>query len=228
MFEKLLVSCPNLVSISLAAWKGLTSDNLQYLTENFPKLERLDLSLINVEMNSIKTAVGVISLTNAIQNINDRLTHLHLAHNRLAGVPQIINALTIHCPNLILLDLSNVKTVAASHGILHVEKFQEGCTKLKILRITNSHITLSLATLQEQMEAPGFPDLEELSVASLADESRLISDESLQRILKTSTKLKLLDVRGCARLTHDSLIRLPAWDLKHLFLSGCSVTRDLG
>lgn len=60
------------------------------------------------------------------------------------------------------------------------------------------------------------------------DESRLMSDEALQRILKSSTKLKLLDVRGCARLTHDSLIRIPAWDLKHLFLSGCSVTRDVG
>jgi len=76
--------------------------------------------------------------------------------------------------------------------------------------------------------SPGFPDLEELSVASLMDESRLMSDEALQRILKSSTKLKLLDVRGCARLTHDSLIRIPAWDLKHLFLSGCSVTRDVG
>lgn len=77
------------------------------------------------------------------------------------------------------------------------------------------------------MDSPGFPDLEELSIASLTDESRLINDEFLQRILKTSTKLQLLDVRGCARLTHESLIRLPTWDLKHLFLSGCSVTRDI-
>lgn len=78
------------------------------------------------------------------------------------------------------------------------------------------------------MDSPGFPELEELSVASLTDESRILNDEGLQRILKTSTKLKLLDVRGCVRLTHDTFIRLPAWDLKHLFLSGCSVTRDSG
>lgn len=78
------------------------------------------------------------------------------------------------------------------------------------------------------MDSPGFPELEELSVASLQDESRLMNDEFLQRILKTSTKLKLLDLRGCARLTHDTLIRLPTWDLRHLFLSGCSVTRDIG
>lgn len=79
-----------------------------------------------------------------------------------------------------------------------------------------------------QMESPGFPDLEELSVAVIG-EGRVINDEFLQRILKTSSKLKLLDIRGCARLTHESLIRCPAWDLRHLFLSGCQeMTRDIG
>lgn len=57
----------------------------------------------------------------------------------------------MHCPNLSLLDLSNISTVAASHGILHIEKLQEGCPHLKVLRITNSHITLSTASLQEQV-----------------------------------------------------------------------------
>lgn len=56
-----------------------------------------------------------------------------------------------YSPNLVLLDLSNVSTVATSHGVLHVEKLQQGCQKLKVLRITNSHITLSTATLQEQV-----------------------------------------------------------------------------
>lgn len=56
-----------------------------------------------------------------------------------------------HCPNLSLLDLSNVSTVAASHGVLHIEKLQEGCQHLKVLRITNSQISLSAATLTEQV-----------------------------------------------------------------------------
>jgi F-box and leucine-rich repeat protein 6 len=58
-----------------------------------------------------------------------------------------------HCPSLVLLDLSNVSTIAISHGVLHIEKLQQGCQKLKILRITNSHITLNTATLQEQVTA---------------------------------------------------------------------------
>ncbi|KAM7342018.1 F-box and leucine-rich repeat protein 6 [Cochliomyia hominivorax] len=224
---KLSAGAPNLSSITLSGWKNFTHDHLAYLVDNMKKLERLDLSSVNVEMNASKSAVGAQSLCNAMQVMGERLTHLYLAHNRLAGIPQLVNVLSTHCPNLVLLDLSNVTTQATSHGILHIEKLQQGCPKLKVLRITNSHITLSTASLQEMMDSPGFPDLEELSVA-VTDESRVIGDEHIQRILKTSSKLKLLDVRGCARLTHESLIRLPAWDIKHLFLSGCSVTRDMG
>ncbi|XP_037820900.1 F-box/LRR-repeat protein 6 [Lucilia sericata] len=224
---KLAVGAPNLTSITLSGWKGFTYDHLGYLVENMKKLERIDLSSVNVEMNASKSAVGVQSLCNSMQVMGERLTHLYLAHNRLAGIPQLVNVLSTHCPNLVLLDLSNVTTQATSHGILHIEKLQQGCPKLKVLRITNSHITLSTASLQEMMDSPGFPELEELSVA-VTDESRVIGDEHIQRILKSSSKLKLLDVRGCARLTHESLIRLPAWDIKHLFLSGCSVTRDMG
>ncbi|XP_055612037.1 F-box/LRR-repeat protein 6 [Uranotaenia lowii] len=228
VLDKLLVAAPNLISITLTGWKALTSDHLTFLVQEFKNLQRIDLSSVNAEVNANKTAVGQVSLCNAIALMGDRLTHLYLAHNRLSGIPQIIKALSTQCPNLQLLDLSNVTTVAISHGILNIEQLQHGCQQLKVLRITNSHINFNTATLQEQMESPGFPLLEELSVASLADESRMFNDEFLQRILKTSTQLKLLDVRGCSRLTHDSLIRLPTWDLKHLFLSGCSITRDTG
>jgi F-box and leucine-rich repeat protein 6 len=148
---KLYENCPGLRAIALSGWRALSSDDLNYLAENFPKLSRLDLSSINTEMNTSKTAVGLQSLVNAIEKINERLTHLNLADNRLSGIPQITQALTAHCPNLTLLDLSNVKTVAVSHGMLYVEKLQEGCQKLKILRIANSHVQLSNATLQEQM-----------------------------------------------------------------------------
>ncbi|XP_037949411.1 uncharacterized protein LOC119681830 [Teleopsis dalmanni] len=224
--HKLAAGCTNLTGITLAGWKGFTCDHLAFLVNNMKKLERIDLSSVNVEMNASKSAVGLQSLCTALQTMNKRLTHLYLAHNRLAGIPQIVNILSDHCANLVLLDLSNVTTQATSHGILRIEKLQHGCKKLKVLRVTNSQITPSTATMQEMMDSPGFPNLEELSIAALTDESRVIGDEHLQRILKTSSKLKLLDVRGCARLTHESLIRLPAWDIKHLFLSGCSVTRD--
>lgn len=69
----------------------------------------------------------------------------------LAKDHSISISLQTFCPNLLLLDLSNVTTVANSHGVLHLEKLQSGCQKLKVLRITNSHITLGPATLEEQV-----------------------------------------------------------------------------
>lgn len=47
-----------------------------------------------------------------------------------------------------------------------------------------------------------------------------IDDEALQRIIKSSKKLRLLDVRGCNKVSDSSLVRIPAWDLEHIFLSG--------
>lgn len=80
-----------------------------------------------------------------------------------------------------------------------------------------------------QVESPGFPNLEELSVASphgrmdsLATSQPFIDDDAIGRILKTSNKLRLLDVRGCSKITDSSLVRIPAWDLEHLYLSGMS------
>lgn len=66
--------------------------------------------------------------------------------------------------------------------------------------------------------------LEELSLAGSQEEetttARSIDDDGIDRILKASTKLRLLDIRGCIRLTDSGLVRVPAWDLEHLFLSG--------
>lgn len=73
------------------------------------------------------------------------------------------------------------------------------------------------------MQSPGFPLLEELSIAGLEDKitiARAVLDDDIERILKTSKKLKLLDIRGCIKLTDSGLVRVPAWDLEHLFLSG--------
>lgn len=69
--------------------------------------------------------------------------------------------------------------------------------------------------------------LEELSVAGLEDDqtttARSLDDDGIERLLKNSRKLRLLDVRGCIRLSDSGLVRVPAWDLEHLFLSGTPI-----
>lgn len=47
---KLAAGAPNLTSITLSGWKGFTCDHLTYLVKNMRKLERLDLSSVNVSI----------------------------------------------------------------------------------------------------------------------------------------------------------------------------------
>lgn len=51
--------------------------------------------IFKVEMNASKSAVGAQSLCNAMQVMKDKLSHLYLAHNRLAGIPQLVNVLSV-------------------------------------------------------------------------------------------------------------------------------------
>lgn len=66
--------------------------------------------------------------------------------------------------------------------------------------------------------------LEELSVGGLEEDqtttARSLDDDGIERLLKNSKKLRLLDVRGCIRLSDSGLVRVAAWDLEHIFLSG--------
>ncbi|XP_050296508.1 F-box/LRR-repeat protein 6 [Anthonomus grandis grandis] len=224
VLEALCEHCPKLKGLNLSGWKGLNQDNIKYLSTECKTLERLDLSSINAT-----SAINAQPLMSLCQAMNVRLTHLVLAHNKIAGFTQIVSALSSHCPNLQLLDISNIKTFAHNTALLHVEKLQSGCPKMRVLRITNSQIWLAPATLTEQVQSPGFPNLEELSLAGLEEDqtttSRSMDDEGIERLLKTSTKLRLLDVRGCSKLTDSGLVRVPAWDLEHLFLSACYITR---
>lgn len=49
--EALSINCSHLKGLNLSSWKGLNADNLKYISTEFSKLERLDLSSINVSSN---------------------------------------------------------------------------------------------------------------------------------------------------------------------------------
>ncbi|XP_046985032.1 F-box/LRR-repeat protein 6 isoform X1 [Schistocerca americana] len=217
-------SCQRLESLSLSGWTRLSPANLAYVATNLPNLSRVDLS----RTVSDGKVVPAQSYTSVLQIMTHRLTHLVLSNNTMCGLSQIIIALSTSCPNLELLDISFLQM--HSTALINLEKFQSGCQKLKVLRVTNSNIALSPVPLNIQVLSPGFPDLEELNIAAftLFDEScskPIVDDNSIERILKTSTKLKLLDVRGQNSVSDAGLVRLPAWNVERLFLAGCCISR---
>jgi F-box/leucine-rich repeat protein 6 len=68
--------------------------------------------------------------------------------------------------------------------------------------------------------------LEELSIAVDPKKCQVqnclkgMDEGDLERILKHANKLRLLDARGCSRIGESGLVRISAWDLEHLYLSG--------
>lgn len=46
--EALNENCSELRGLNISGWKGLNADNIKYISSEFQKLERLDLSSINV------------------------------------------------------------------------------------------------------------------------------------------------------------------------------------
>lgn len=46
----LSINCTKLKGLNLSGWKGLSADNLKYISTEFVNLERLDLTCINVSV----------------------------------------------------------------------------------------------------------------------------------------------------------------------------------
>lgn len=227
--EAVLNSCPKLTSISFSGCKNITATIMKRVVDTYPNLTSIDLSYMvftasrenPVNSNSIKYIVG---------KCGAKLTHISLAGNILCSVPAIIKSLADSCPILKVLDMSNVVNQDRSMVAINIEKLQQSCLKLKVLRLTNVSSRLADTSLTEQAGSPGFPGLEELSISRITDEYyQGLDDSALARILKTSHKLKLLDVRGCSRITASGLVRFPAFDVEYLFLSQCpgAMTADL-
>ncbi|XP_037079467.1 F-box/LRR-repeat protein 6-like [Pollicipes pollicipes] len=219
--------CPELRQLSLSGCRRLTGDEVTLLAGAAERVHTLDLSDLQPNSATARSPVGPHSMQELARLMGPRLVSLTLAHNCVAGMQQIVNALADHCPSLEVLDLSNIMNAIRDIVPVRVERLQAGCPRLRVLRWTNTELRLADTTLKEQMSAQGFPALEELSVAVPKGRHWGLDDAGVERVLKASHQLRLLDVRGCSRLSDSSLVRVPAWNLQHLFLSGCEVTRTM-
>lgn len=227
--EAVLGSCKSLTSVGFSGCKNVTATVMKRIVDTYPNLTSIDLSLM-APTTSSESPINSNSIKYIVSKCGASLTYLSLAENILCAVPAVIKNLTDFCPKLRVLDMSNVMTKDRSTITINVEKLQQSWPDLKVLRLANVSCRLANTSLSEQASSPGFPQLEELSIARITDGYyQGWDDNGLARVLKTSHKLKLLDVRGCARITASGLIRFPAFDLEYLFLSQCpaAMTADL-
>ncbi|XP_045502076.1 uncharacterized protein LOC123699220 [Colias croceus] len=222
--------CPDLVELGVAGWSRITPEQLFDMIQGLPKLQRIDLSSLS-ELGSSSTCLSAASVARIMENFGNRLTHLTLANNKFSALQQTLTSVATYCPNLEVLDISGA--LATSHpAAVPLEALQKGCPKLRVFRAANAQLVLANATTSQQMEAGGWAQLEELSIAGGAAAERTqvgeyrFGEEALARLVRGATRLRLLDLRGLHRLTDSGLVRVPAWDLQHLFLGGCNVTRQ--
>ncbi|XP_075405220.1 F-box/LRR-repeat protein 6 isoform X2 [Tenrec ecaudatus] len=205
--------CPRLTFLKLSDCQGVSPATLGLLAKACPLLHSLDLQHSMVESTA---AVSFLELA------GPRMCRLWLTYS--SQTTAILSPLLGSCcPQLQVLDMSSGVHRNTIPLHLPVEALQKGCPQLQVLRLLN------LMWLPKPLEkagtpGPGFPALEELCLAGST--CTFVSNEVLGRLLHGSPRLRLLDLRGCARVTPAGLRHLPCQELEQLYL-GLYHTSDL-
>ncbi|XP_074880553.1 F-box/LRR-repeat protein 6 isoform X2 [Buteo buteo] len=195
--------CPLLGSLALRRCGGVPAQPLASLPPRCPRLHRLELRHCQVEPSAVAAFLGAAG---------PRLRQLCLSCGPRLGA--VLAALASGCcPDLRLLELDTALGGTGPPLPLPVERLQAACPHLQVLRLLNLSWT---ARGSRRADPPGFPRLEELSLAGAGGVG--VGDEVLRRLLRASGRLRLLDLRGCTRVTPRALLELPCDDLEQLYL----------
>uniref|UniRef100_A0A8D0H581 F-box and leucine rich repeat protein 6 n=1 Tax=Sphenodon punctatus TaxID=8508 RepID=A0A8D0H581_SPHPU len=198
-------SCPLLSSLSLCHCSRVDTESLHALAERCPQLESLNLQ------NSQVSSSAVVSFLEAA---GSRIRQLLLTYS--GQMNAIITTLASGCcPRLQLLEVTTELKQSSQHFQLPIEQLQTACPRLQVLRLLN--VIWSPKPIPRSAPAsPGFPQLQELCLATTS--YSFIDDGVLQRMLQASSQLRILDLRGCFRVTPKGLETLPCPDLEQLYL----------
>lgn len=208
---------PQLKVLNLSRCTKLPTDSVSIIVNGCKHLEDLDLT------STTQDSVSTQTLCHVANTCGVNLRRLVVSNNVLRGFNGALAAIMDKCPNLEHLDISNA-TVSSGFISLDIEKLQRSCPKLRSLGLANTVFMATNITQRAREESPGFPDLEELSLAVTNDSICVISENEILRLLKGSTKLRLLDLRGCKSLQGvSSLEDIPAQSLEQLYLSRSAI-----
>ncbi|KAM6958862.1 F-box/LRR-repeat protein 6 [Aplochiton taeniatus] len=202
--EVLSRCCPHLRSLKLSYCTGVTEKTFQNIGENSQSLQSL-----NVQYSEIHTDGLVAFLESHGNQIKQVLfTHGPKSDRLLAALSRGC------CPDLELLEINTKLDSGYCQLPICIQALQNQCPKLRTFRMLN--VTPIQKLMRNRPDyTPGFPLLEELCMATTA--VSFMTDKDLQNIVHCSTKLRVLDLRGCSRITAVGLASLPCEELQCLY-----------
>ncbi|XP_075208908.1 F-box/LRR-repeat protein 6-like [Anomaloglossus baeobatrachus] len=202
VLKSLASFCPLLTSLTLSHCSKVTTDALMSVGDHCPLLSSLNLQDTQVDSKAMPVFLGVHGSS---------LRCLFLTVN--CQTNSILSLLASgSCPELRMLEVNR--------GVVHVQVCVEGlqafCPKLEVLRLMNVVLVLKFHSSTGGPVGPGFSHLHELSLATSILSH--ITDTDIKRLLKDCTNLRVLDLRGCYRVTPEGISELPCTDLERLYL----------
>ncbi|XP_066846968.1 F-box/LRR-repeat protein 6 isoform X6 [Anser cygnoides] len=204
VLQALAAACPLLSSLRLRHCRGVTAAALGAVGTHCPRLESLDLQGSQVEAGAVPKFLAVAGA---------RLRQMWLSCGPRTGAV-LASLAGGSCPQLQLLEVDAGQQRSPHPLQVPVEQLQAACPQLQVLRLLN--VSWWPRAAPRLPLAPGFPQLQELSLATTTGGGA--GDAVLQRLLRASARLRLLDLRGCARVSPRALLRLPCADLEQLHL----------
>lgn len=196
--------CPHLRSLALSYCTGLTASAFHSLG-----LHSRALQSINFQYSEFQ----VEGLLEYLENHGSQIKQILFTHGlKNAGFMAAITR--GNCPDLEVLEVNTKLDSKDCELPICIQALQMACPKLKTFRMLN--VRPLHKTMRNGADSTlGFPLLEELCIATTS--YSYMTDKDLRDILFGSTKLRVLDLRGCSRITPSGLVTLPCLELECLF-----------
>ncbi|XP_056275687.1 F-box/LRR-repeat protein 6-like [Pseudoliparis swirei] len=196
--------CPHLRSLKLSYCTGLTATAFHTLALHGRSLQSMNLQYSEFQVEG---------LLEYLENHGGQIKQILFTHGLKND--RLLTAITKgNCPDLEFLEVNTKLDSKDCELPICIQALQMACPKLKTFRMLN--VRPLHKTMRNGADSPsGFPLLEELCIATTS--YSYMTDKDLWDILFGSTRLRVLDLRGCSRITPSGLTTLPCLELECLF-----------
>ncbi|XP_042566601.1 F-box/LRR-repeat protein 6 isoform X2 [Clupea harengus] len=202
--QALSESCPQLSSLKLSHCTGVTDKAFQSLGSHCKQLECIDVQNTDVQGEGLVTF---------LETYGHQIRKIFFSYGSKSE--KLLTVISKGCcPELRSLAVNTNLNTGFSQLAICIPALQIGCPKLQAFSMMN--VMPRLKMIQNiPTFTPGFPLLEELCIATTSMSS--FSDQDLNSLLHGSPRLRVLDLRGCSRVTPTALSALPCQALECLF-----------